>query len=122
MKRLKHISLVFIGSLALLVGVIGIVLPILPTTPFLLLAAFCYVRSSKRLYVWLLENRMFGPYIHSYLKHRAVSPSAKRWALLLLWAGILFTLRWLDQAWLQGGLLIVAALVSLYLKYEYVNA
>ncbi len=73
------------GSTALTLGAVGIVLPLLPTTPFLLLAAFCYTRSSKRLHSWLLNHRIFGFYIHSYITHKAVDRRTKFFTILILW-------------------------------------
>lgn len=62
-------------------GLIGIVLPGLPTTPFVLLAAYCAARGSKRLHDWLLAHRLFGPMIRDWQESGAVSRKAKRWAI-----------------------------------------
>lgn len=70
MSRLVWFSL---GSLALLLGVIGIVLPLLPTTPFVILAAFCFGKGSPRVERWLLENRTFGPMIADWRAHGAIA-------------------------------------------------
>ena len=59
------------GTVCLILGIIGIILPILPTTPFLLLAAGCYARSSERFYNWLLNNRILGSYIRNYREGKA---------------------------------------------------
>lgn len=82
--------LVFFGSLALGLGVIGIFVPLLPTTPFLLLAAALYVRSSPRLYAWLLANRYLGRYIRNFRENRAIPLRAKIVALTLMWATMLW--------------------------------
>jgi len=66
-------------------GLAGIVVPVLPTTPFLLLAALLYMRGSQRFYDALLGNRMVGRYIRSYLEGRGMSPRMKTWTLLWLW-------------------------------------
>jgi hypothetical protein len=65
-------------------GIIGIVLPLLPTTPFLLLAAACYARSSERFYNWLLDNRYFGPPIREWRETRTVSRRNKRNAVIVV--------------------------------------
>lgn len=76
------------GSVCTALGVIGIFIPVLPTTPFLLLAAFFYFRGSKRLYRWLTENRILGKYIRDYMEKRAMPLHAKIIALILLWVSI----------------------------------
>ncbi|WP_245662901.1 YbaN family protein [Endozoicomonas arenosclerae] len=75
--------LVIAGLLSLVAGVMGIVLPLLPTTPFLLLSAFCFARSSKRLHHWLMNHRNFGTLLSNWEKHRGMKASHKRRALLL---------------------------------------
>ncbi len=69
----------------------GIFLPLLPTTPFLLLAAACFLRSSERLYRWLVNHRWFGRYITNYREKRAIPLSAKIGTLLLLWITLAYT-------------------------------
>ena len=73
--------LLALGWLFVGLGVVGAVLPILPTTPFLLLAAACFARSSERFYLWLLDNRIFGPLIRDWRAHRAMPRNAKRVAI-----------------------------------------
>jgi hypothetical protein len=73
-----------LGTLFVLLGVLGIFLPVLPTTPFLLLAAACYARSSRRVYRWLLQHAHFGPLIREWREHRSMPYRAKRTALLLI--------------------------------------
>ncbi|WP_417628041.1 YbaN family protein [Pararhodobacter aggregans] len=72
------------GGVALLLGVVGIVLPLLPTTPFLLLAAFCFARSSPRLEIWLLEHPRLGPPIRDWRAEGAISPRAKALAMIAI--------------------------------------
>ena len=76
---------VAIGSISLVLGVIGIFLPILPTTPFLLLSAALFFRGSPRLYTWLLEHKYLGPYIRSFREDRAIPLRAKIISVSLLW-------------------------------------
>lgn len=87
-QRIINVALVFIGSLALVLGIIGIFLPILPTTPFLLLSAACYIRGSNRLYNWLIQNRVFGKYIKNYREGKGIPLKTKVWALVFLWGTI----------------------------------
>lgn len=69
--------LVAAGFLALTVGTVGIFLPILPTTPFVLLAAVCFAKASPRFHQWLLQHRSFGPIVQSWQERRAVPLPAK---------------------------------------------
>ena len=69
-------------------GTLGIFLPLLPTTPFLLLAAACYARGSKRFYNWLVSNRWFGNYIKNYRERKALPLRIKAFSIVLLWATI----------------------------------
>ncbi len=73
MKRLKKILLVSIGLISFILGAIGSVLPLLPTTPFLLLSAFCFVRSSEAFHRWLKTTRLYQRYVAEYLETRSIS-------------------------------------------------
>jgi len=90
-EKLKRRLFVVAGSVALGLGIIGVALPVLPTTPFLLLAALCYLRGSQRFYNALLRNRFIGSYIRNYLEGRGMSLKMKIWTLGLLWITILLT-------------------------------
>ncbi|MBN1423461.1 YbaN family protein [Candidatus Fermentibacteria bacterium] len=82
-------TLLFIGGTACVaLGVLGMFLPLLPTTPFLLLAAVCYARSSRRFYRWLVTNRWCGHYIRNYRDGRGISRRHKVLSILLLWLTI----------------------------------
>lgn len=85
---LKRSLLIVAGTVCVTVGAIGIVVPVLPTTPFLLLAAACYTRGSRRLYCALLNNRLVGSYLRNYLEGKGMTRRSKIWTLSLLWAGI----------------------------------
>jgi len=81
---IKHI-LILLGSIFLGLGFIGIIVPGLPTTPFLLLAAGCYVRSSNRLYSWLLDHKLLGKYIHNFRETRSISLRSSVISLIVMW-------------------------------------
>ena len=76
------------GSFFLGVGIVGVFLPLLPTTPFLLLAAACYARGSERFYNWLLGNKWFGDYIRNYREGKGIPLRVKMLTISLLWATI----------------------------------
>lgn len=75
----------------MVIGFIGIFVPVLPTTPFLLLAAFCYLRGSCFLYAWLVNNRLTGSYIKNYMEGRGMTLKMKIWTIALLWTTIVLT-------------------------------
>ncbi|MDY0924919.1 DUF454 family protein [Pantoea trifolii] len=81
---MQRILLLSLGWLAIVLGTLGIVLPLLPTTPFVLLAAWCFARSSPRFHYWLLWKSPFGRYIRHWQQHRAMPPGAKIRAMLLI--------------------------------------
>ncbi len=84
----KRRLLIGAGTLSTGLGIIGIFIPILPTTPFLLLAAACYMRSSERFYQWLINNRLFGAYVRNYVEGRGMPEKLKIVIILVLWLTI----------------------------------
>jgi len=90
-SRFTRGILITAGTFFVGLGVLGIFLPLLPTTPFLLLAAACYARSSKRFYNWLLNNKWFGNYIKNYREKKGVPLKVKLSSISLLWITILFS-------------------------------
>ncbi len=115
-RRARRIGLIVAGSLFLALGMVGIVIPVLPTTPFLLLAAVCYGRSSERSYRWLVTNRVFGRYLDDYLRGRGMPWRAKAFALVLLWGTItLSAVLFVSQWWLRILLFVVATGVTVYI-------
>ncbi|MDH4565958.1 DUF454 domain-containing protein [Pseudomonas sp. BN414] len=107
--------LLIIGWLSVVLGVIGIFLPVLPTTPFLLLAAACFVRSSRRFYLWLVEHPKLGPWIRDYLEGQGIPLKGKVYALVLMWASITLSCFLVPMPWARGFMLTSAVLVSLYI-------
>lgn len=87
-----RITLIILGTLFLALGAVGAVVPGLPTTPFLLLAAAMYFRSSDRLYAWLLNHRLFGKAIRSFRETRSISLRAKIISIAMMWAMILLSI------------------------------
>lgn len=81
-QKIKQALLLTIGGLSLASGLLGIFIPLLPTTPFLLLSAYCFSKSSKRLHLWLLGNRWFGPTIEQWEQTRTIDRKTKHRALL----------------------------------------
>lgn len=115
MNLIKKYILIIIGLLSLILGVIGIFLPILPTTPFLLLSSFCFIRSSKKLYDWLINHKVFGKYIYNYLENHAVKKSAKISAMALLWPSLIFTIYLIKSNPFRLLLIVVGIFVSIHI-------
>lgn len=114
-SRALRYLLLAVGWLSLALGVIGIFLPVLPTTPFLLLSAACFVRSSRRVYLWLVGHPRLGPWIAEYLDGKGLPLKAKVYAIMLMWAGIGFSCYLVPLIWARGFMLASAVLVSLYI-------
>ncbi len=111
-----RILLMLGGLMAVFLGILGIFLPILPTTPFFLLAASLFLRSSQRLYRWLLTHRLFGQYIHNYIHYKAISKGVKVFTLVLLWSTISISIYMMSEIlWVQILLLVVAVAVSIHI-------
>lgn len=83
-SRLVRVLFNLAGTVALGLGVLGIFLPLLPTTPFVLLAAACYARGSERFHQWLLANRTFGPMVYEWERHRSLPYRTKITAIALM--------------------------------------
>ncbi len=97
------------GITSLSIGAVAVVIPLLPTTPFLLLAAACFLRSSDRLYHWLMNHRIFGSYIRNYREHRAMSVPSKIFVISLLWITIGYSIVQVVQILLVQILLFMIA-------------
>ena len=114
--RMKKYLLLGAGGVSLSLGIVGIFVPVLPTTPFLLLSAYCFLRSSSRLYHWLTRHKLFGAYIRNYIRYKAITRRAKIISLVFLWAVILSTVfLFIDPVWLDILLVVIAAGVTVHI-------
>jgi uncharacterized membrane protein YbaN (DUF454 family) len=107
----------FLGLVSLALGVIGIFVPLLPTTPFLLLSAVLFARSSEKLYAWLMNHKTFGKYISDYRNERAIPLRVKISALTLMWGTMLYAIFAIAQSklWLQLLLAAIAIGVTIHI-------
>lgn len=97
-------------------GLIGIVVPLLPTTPFLLLAAYCFARSSRRAHEWMLGNRLTGPYIRGFVDGSGISWLAKTLTIAFLWIGITASaVLAVDMLTIRIALFAIAVAVTVHL-------
>jgi uncharacterized membrane protein YbaN (DUF454 family) len=101
-----------LGSVFVMIGVLGMFLPLLPTTPFLLLASACYIRGSEKLHSWLMNNRFLGPYIRNFREKRGMPLSAKIATLILFWGSISISIWRIDIPALQMTLAVVGVFVT----------
>ncbi|MBD3367262.1 MAG: DUF454 family protein [Candidatus Eisenbacteria bacterium] len=101
--------LVAVGVVCVGLGFAGVFVPLLPTTPFLLLAAACFIRSSQRFYTWLTTNRFVGSYVRNYMEHRATTMVTKVTSLSMLWIFIGASAVFFTESWIVRALLLVVA-------------
>jgi uncharacterized membrane protein YbaN (DUF454 family) len=116
--------LIFMGIISLASGILGIFLPILPTTPFLLLSAALFARSSKRLYDQLLNHKILGRYICGFLEEKAIPLRIKILSISVMWLTMLCTVFFAatEKRWLQLLLLAIAVGVTIHiLSYKTTN-
>ena len=112
---MQRIILLIIGWLAIVLGALGVVLPLLPTTPFILLAAWCFARSSPRFHHWLLYRSWFGKYLRHWQQHRALPPGITGRAMLLTVATFALSLWLVKLFWLRVMLLCMLAALLLFM-------
>ncbi len=115
-NRLLRWLLIIIGFLATGLGIIGIFVPLLPTTPFLLLAATCFARSSGRFHRWLVNHNQLGPMIRGYLNGSGIPLRAKRIAIALVWLTLPpSALLLVPPVWAKTLLVLLAISITWYL-------
>ncbi|MFN6964665.1 MAG: YbaN family protein [Pyrinomonadaceae bacterium] len=115
MNRVKKATFITLGTMCVGLGVVGIFLPLMPTTVFLLAAAYFYSRSDERFYGWLLDNRVFGEYIRNYREGRGMTLKHKTRALAVLWTTIAVSIWLVESIAVRLVLFLVASGVSIFL-------
>ena len=111
----KRICYLILGWLSLVTGIIGIFLPLLPTTPLVLLAAWCFSKSSERFHTWLLEHKFFGPIVHDWQSSDGIPRRSRNRAILFMWAGMAISMFIVSRFWATIGLVTIGICVSIYL-------
>lgn len=111
----KQIFLFISGWISLSLGVIGVILPLLPTTPFVLLSAFCFARSNKRFHNWLLEHKLFGDMIKSYQAGLGLTKKIKIRAISMLWLSMMLSAYIVGKPWVVMVLMVTGICVTIYL-------
>jgi uncharacterized protein len=116
-EKLLKLLYIFLGSISLALGVLGIVVPGLPTTPFLLLTAGLFMKSSPALYNWVISNRYLGPYIINYKRNNGLTLRQKRNSIFLMWIMIsisifiMIPIMWLKMVVATAGLVGTSVIV-----------
>ncbi|WP_242985417.1 YbaN family protein [Vallitalea okinawensis] len=104
-----------VGLVALILGILGVFLPLLPTTPFLLLAAYCLARSSKKMHHWLIHHKILGEYIVNYTQYRAIKKKTKIVAITVLWLSLGISIGTVEPLILKVLLIIIGSVVTFHL-------
>lgn len=112
---MKKNLLILLGILSLIIAVIGIFVPLLPTTSFLLLSAYLFSKSSYRLHKWLVKHKHLGKYISNYTKHKGMQMKDKIASISILWLGILLSIYFADNRSAVLGLVVIGILVSTHI-------
>ena len=102
------------GTVALLLGLLGVFLPLLPTTPFVLLAAACFARGSERVHNRLLAHRIAGPIIRDWQEHRSMPPGVKPWAFLTMAVSFGVSILLMNSLWHRAILIVVAVVLAFF--------
>jgi len=112
---LLRVVLLIVGTAALILAVIGVFLPVLPTTPFLLVTAACYARASTRLYEWLLGQPSLGPIIGEWRRSRSLPPGVKERALVMVAITFSISIVVVDVLLLRAGLVVAGVVLATFL-------
>lgn len=112
---MKRLILLIIGWLAVVLATLGVILPLLPTTPFLLLAAWCFARSSPRFHHWLLYRSWFGSYLRHWQTHRAMPRGAKPKAILFILVTFALSLWLVKLVWVRILLLVILCALLVFM-------
>jgi len=111
----KRIFFIILGWFSLITGIIGIFLPLLPTTPLVLLAAWCFSKSSERFHTWLIEHKYFGPILRDWQSSDGIPKRTRNRAILFMWLGMTISIIIVGRFWATLCLIMIGLAVSIYL-------
>jgi hypothetical protein len=115
MRKIKHLTLLSTGWISLALGVIGIFLPLLPTTPFLLLSAWCFSQSSPRFHDWLLNHPKLGVFITAWTNKEGIDSSVKARIIVFMWLGMAISMMIIGKAWSFLLLACIGIMVTIHI-------
>nr|POW30301.1 Inner membrane protein YbaN [Pectobacterium parmentieri] len=113
--NMYRVLLIILGWVSVVLATLGVVLPLLPTTPFLLLAAWCFARSSPRFHDWLLYRSWFGSYLRHWQQHRALPPGAKWKAVAMILLTFALSLWLVKLVWVRILLLVILTILLTFM-------
>lgn len=109
--------LITVGAVSTVLGFIGVVLPLLPTTPFLLLAVFCFARSSERFHQWLIETQIYKSYVQEFYEQQGYTMKKKLQLLISVYIVVGFSIYMIDHLYVRIGLVIMLILQTVVLFF-----
>jgi len=112
MKGFLKTIFIFLGTICIALGILGIIVPGLPATPFLLLAAWLFLRSSDRLYNKLISNKLLGKYILRYQKNKGMTIKTKIYSILLMWSMITISVVFAIEAFEIRAIVVLIGIVG----------
>ncbi len=113
-SKLARVLLMGLGHFFVGMGVLGLILPVMPGTVFFILATACYIRSSEKMYLWLINNKWFGKYAKMYLEKRSMPLKAKIFASLSMWISISVSIYLVEKALIRVILILVGISITTY--------
>ena len=114
---MKKVLFITLGAICVILGTIGIVTPVLPTTPFLLLATYLFSRSSSKMHKLLLENKVFGSYLSNYFNNKPIPVRQKVISILFVWLGLGLTFYFANlHPWVVALLIFIGIAVSVHIS------
>ncbi|NLW27563.1 YbaN family protein [Acetivibrio saccincola] len=118
-KSTSRKILIAIGTVCVVLGVIGITLPIFPTTPFLLVAAVCYMKSSKKFYNWLINHKVLGKYVNDYMEKKGLTLKTKITSISFFWIGTgTSTIIFVPYLWAKILIFAILIIVTMYIMLK----
>ncbi len=111
----KRIFYLLLGWFSLITGIIGIFLPLLPTTPLVLLAAWCFSKSSERFHTWLINHKFFGPIVSDWQSNDGIPRKSRNRSIIFMWLGMAISILMVGRFWATVGLVCIGICVSIYL-------
>ena len=113
--HIKHILINLLGTICVILGTIGIFLPVLPTTPFILAAAILFAKVNPKFHNWLMNNRLLGPYLENYYNKHGITLAYKIKTCIFLWSGLILSMIIIgDALWLYFLLTVIGLIVTIH--------